>query len=54
MRQEDYTWPLIERDEQGQIVHAAYLPQDYAAIKDALYRESVYRGVITQEEADNA
>lgn len=52
--QEDYTWPLIERNEEGQIVHAAYLPQDYAAIKDALYRESVYRGVITQEEADNA
>lgn len=52
--QEDYTWPLLERDEQGQIVHAAYLPQTYSAIKDALYAESVYRGVITQEEAGNA
>lgn len=54
VRQEDYTWPLIERDEQGQIVHAAYLPQTYEAIKEALYTESVYRGVITQEEAGNA
>lgn len=54
VRQEDYTWPLMERNEQGQIVHAAYLPQTYEAIKDDLYAESVYRGVITQEEAGNA
>ena len=54
VRQEDYTWPLMERNEQGQIVHAAYLPQTYEAIKEALYTESVYRGVITQEEAGNA
>ena len=52
--QEDYTWPLIERNEEGQIVHAAYLPQTYNAIKDAIYAESVYRGVITKEEADKA
>lgn len=52
--QEDYTWPLLERNEQGKIVHAAYLPQTYEAIKEALYTESVYRGVITQEEADKA
>lgn len=54
VRKEDYTWPLIERNEEGQIVHSAYLPQEYATIKAALYRESAYRGVITQEEANNA
>ena len=54
VRQEDYTWPLIERNEEGQIVHSTYLPQEYKTIKDAIYRESVRNGVITQEEADNA
>lgn len=54
VRQEDYTQPLLERDAEGQIVHSSYTPQEYAANKTALYRESVRRGIITQEEADNA
>lgn len=54
VREEDYTWPLLERDEQGQIVRSSYTQQEYQINRDALYRESVYHGVITQEEADNA
>lgn len=54
VRQEDYTWPLLERDENGQIVHSSYTQQEYQINRDALYRESVYHGVITQEEADGA
>lgn len=53
-RKEDHTWPLLERDENGQIVRSSYTPQEYKINRDALYRESVRNGVITQEEADKA
>lgn len=54
VREEDYNWPLVERDAEGKIVHSAYLPEEYIMTRTALYRESVRNGVITQEEADNA
>lgn len=54
VRQEDYTWPLLERDAEGNVIRSSHTQQEYQINRDALYRESVYHGVITQEEAGNA